>query len=583
MVISITGFLLNVPDKVYGHLSHMQTTETIVFDMAMILIVATLFALVARLFKQPLIPAYVLTGIVLGPAVFGFFQNMDLIRAFSEIGIALLLFFAGIEISFKKIKEVNLKKMLFVGTLQVIIIFFIVFFLKNFLGLEALEAAYLGVIMAFGSTMVDIKMLSERGELVTLHGRLVLGILLLEDLVAIAAIIVFTSGEFVFAPIAFAFLKLLAIIAFAVFLQKFVLNRMFRFAAKSTEVLFLSSLGVLFTFIILSFLAELSIVIGAFIAGVSLANSPFKIELESRISSLREFFSILFFVALGSQVVFVGLSSNLFLLGLILIGALVVKPIISFVLLRIVGYRPKTSFFTALSLAHLSEFALLIGLLGLNLGAIDDSLFSVIILGAIITMSTIPYFMNYREGLYSFFAYPLSLLRFLPIKEHLEYNSKEDPEVVLIGAHRMGSVLLKELLKNRKKLMVVDYNPELINELIKNKVSCVYGDIRSPEVLAKIHSDGLKKVISTVPNFDDSIYLLRTIKHLNPEVKVILTASRISEADKLYRSGADFVITPKVSAGHEVTKLLKSRNPNYKKARNEHIMRLKEVHKLLYK
>ena len=582
-MVSITGLVAGVPDKIYGYLSHMHGPETIVVDMAMILIVATVFALIARLLKQPLIPAYVLTGIVLGPAVFGFFQNMDLIRAFSEIGIAILLFFAGIEISFKKIKEVNLKKMLFVGTLQVVAIFFIVFFLRNFLGLEALEAAYLGVIMAFGSTMVDIKMLSEKGELVTLHGRLVLGILLLEDLVAIAAIIVFTSGEFVFAPIAFAFLKLLAIIAFAIFLQKFVLGRVFRFAAKSTEVLFLASLGVLFTFIILSFLAELSIVIGAFIAGVSLANSPFKIELESRISSLRDFFAILFFVALGSQVIFEGLIANLFLLVAILVGALLIKPAISFVLLRIVGYRPKTSFFTALSLAHLSEFALLIGLLGLNLGAIDTELFSVIILGAIITMSTIPYFLNYREGIYSIFAYPLGLLRFLPIKEHLEYNSKEDQEVVLIGAHRMGAVLLKELMKNRKKLMVVDYNPEIINELINKKVACVYGDIRSPEVLAKIHSESLKKVISTVPNFDDNIYLLRTIKHLKPEVKVILAASRISEANKLYKAGADFVITPKISAGHEVTKLLKSSSPNYKKARSEHIKRLNEVHKLLYK
>ena len=579
---SITGFVSNIPDVIYDYIGHMTSTETIIFDIAIILIISTIFAFIARLLKQPLIPAYILTGLVLGPTVFGFVQNMELITAFSEIGIALLLFFAGIEISFKKIKEANLKKILFIGTFQVAIIFFLVFFLRDFLGLNTLQAGYFGMIMAFGSTMVDIKILSERRELVTLHGRLVLGILLLEDLIAIASIIFFTAGEFIFVPIAVAFAKLLGIIIFAVFLQRFVLDRIFKFAAKSTEILLLTSLGVLFIFIILSFLAELSIVIGAFIAGVSLANSPFKIELESRISSLRDFFAILFFVALGTQIIFKGLLANLLLLGVILIVAFIIKPIISFILLRIAGYRPKTSFFTAISLAHLSEFALIIGMLGVTLGAIEASLFSVIILGTIITMSVTPYLINYKEWFYKIFSYPLSVFKFLPIKENLEYGHEDDKEVILIGAHRMGSVLLKELLKKKEKLLVIDYNPEIINELINNKISCIYGDITSSEVLNKVSSKKLRKVISTVPNYEDNLLLLKVIKGISPHIKVIVTGSRISEANKLYEAGADYVITPKISAGHEVTNLIRLNNPDFKRAKIKHIKRLKEIHNLLY-
>src|SRR3989344_1901670 len=125
---SITGFVSNIPDVIYENLNHISSTETIIFDIAIILIISTIFAFIARLFKQPLIPAYILTGLVVGPAFLGFVRNMEMITAFSEIGIALLLFFAGMEISFKKIKEANLKKILFVGTLQVAIIFFLVFF-----------------------------------------------------------------------------------------------------------------------------------------------------------------------------------------------------------------------------------------------------------------------------------------------------------------------------------------------------------------------------------------------------------------------------------------------------------------------
>jgi len=294
-------------------ISHLQPAEVIILDIAVILIISAVLAFIARVLKQPLIPAYVLTGLIVGPLFLGFVDNVDLITAFSEIGIAFLLFIAGLEISFKKIKEANLAKILFVGITQVTIIFFTVFFLRDFLGLSTLQAGYLGIIIAFGSAMVDIKLLADRGELVTLHGRLVLGILLLEVLIAIIAIIIFTTGGFIVVPILIAFSKLLLIFGIALVLQKFVLNKLFKFAAKSSELLFLSALAVLFFFILLSFLAELSIIIGAFIAGVSLANSPFKTELESRISPLRDFFAILFFVALGMQIVFEGCASINFL------------------------------------------------------------------------------------------------------------------------------------------------------------------------------------------------------------------------------------------------------------------------------
>jgi len=389
MIELMTGRVVDGVSDIVHHMGSLPASEVIIFDIAVILILSAMFAFVARILRQPLIPAYVLTGLVLGPLVFGVVKNLDLIKAFSEIGIAFLLFTAGLEISFRKIREANLKKIAVIGVLQVGLIFGLTILMQGFLGLSPLEAAYVGIILAFGSTMVDIKLLSDMNELVTLHGRLVLGILLLQDLVAIVAIVVFTGGGFAPGALGIAFAKLGIMVLAAIFLQRYILNRLFGFAARSNEFLFLCSLAVLFFFIVMAYTFELSIVIGAFIAGVSLANSPFKMELESRISPLRDFFAILFFVALGMQLVLVGIGDKLLLLGALLLGAFLIKPLITLILLRVAGYQPRTSFLTAASLAQLSEFSLIIGMIGVLGGVLSESFFSTVILATIITMSVL--------------------------------------------------------------------------------------------------------------------------------------------------------------------------------------------------
>ncbi len=579
----LTGSVIEVVNDVTHSLGALPASEAIIFDMAVILILSAMFAFVARMLKQPLIPAYVLTGLILGPLVLGVVKNMDLINAFSEIGIAFLLFGAGLEISFRKIREANLKKIAVIGALQVVFMFSIVMLLSNFLGLDSLQAAYIGICLAFGSTMVCVKLLADRNELVTLHGRLVLGILLFEDLVAIIAIVIFTSGGFAVAPLVVAFMKLGVILLAAVMLQKFVLNRLFQFAAKSNEFLFLCALAVLFSFIALAFVFHLSIVIGAFIAGVILANSPFKIELESNIAPLRDFFAILFFVALGMQLVFTGVGSKLLLLGFFILSAILIKPLILLVSLRVMGYQPRTSFFTAASLAQLSEFALIIGMIGVTAGVLDVALFSTVVLATIITMSATPYFIKYKDRMYAFFSYPIKSLGFLPVHEVLCYENKKEKEILLIGSHRMGGALMEELLHKKDKLLVVDYNPEVIGVLMKKKISCVYGDICSPEMLDKIDLKSLKLVISTIPDYEQSMFLLKKLKRVAPNVRIVVTGSRISETLKLYRAGADYVVTPKILAGQQLVGILGGwKAGDLKKAKKKHLVHLKEIHRLLY-
>ncbi len=159
---------------------------------------------------------------------------------------------------------------------------------------------------------------------------------------------------------------------------------------------------------------------------------------------------------------------------------------------------------------------------------------------------------------------------------------KGDKEVLLIGSHRMGGALMKELLVKKDNLLVIDYNPEVISSLRKKKISCIYGDITSPELLDKVDIRKLKLVISTIPDFEESLHLLRKIKKINPKAKVVTTGSRISETLTLYEEGADYVVTPKVIAGQELAHIIHARSPDLKKAKKKHLKHLNSIHKLLY-
>jgi len=213
---------------------------------------------------------------------------------------------------------------------------------------------------------------------------------------------------------------------------------------------------------------------------------------------------------------------------------------------------------------------------------LDMSIFSTVILATIITMSVTPYFIDFKDQIYKFLKYPVALLRFLPTKESLHYSDAEDKEILMIGSHRMGGALMEELLVKKDKLLVIDYNPEIINVLKNKKISCIYGDITSPELLDNVNIKKLKLVISTIPNYEETLYLIKKLKRISPRLKIVVNGSRISETLSLYKAGADYVVTPKIIAGQEVAKILSDDSPDFKAAKKKHLNHLGDIHKMLY-
>ena len=512
----------------------------------------------------------------------GLINNENLITSLSEIGVAFLIFTAGLEIKFKKLKEVG-KTTAIAGTLQIVITFAIAFLVSILFGANNSSATYIGLIIAFSSTMIVFKILSYKREINSLHGRIIIGILLIQDVVAIIALLILSS-YFSLHSLLTVFGKGILFAIVALVLSK-AINPVLKISAKSHELLLLVSISFLFLFIIGSFLGGFSLIIGAFFAGVALANSDYKTEIEGKITPLREFFAAIFFVALGMQLKIITINFIYLFLALFVL-VIVFKPLIVMFLVRGLGYKKSTSFFTGNALAQTSEFSLILAAMGLGLHQISEGLFSLLVLLTILTMSLTTYFIHHEKKLLKVFGWVLNILHKLGYsEEELEYHEYDGKKIIIVGCHRMGSLFVKEFEKNKKEIFIVDYNPEIIRSLIQKKVPCIYGDFANEEVFEKINMKQAAILISTIPDLDDNLVLVKKARRQNRHLLIFIVADRISEALELYNAGADYVILPQVIGGQKVSEIMKKLQGNKEeltRLKKDQIKYLNSIHKILY-
>ncbi|MAE43117.1 sodium:proton exchanger [Candidatus Woesearchaeota archaeon] len=558
--------------------------ENIFFDIGFVIIIATMFAYFAKFLKQPLIPAYILAGVIIGP-VLGLITNTEVITTLSEIGIAFLLFIVGLEINIKKLKDVGIVSS-FGGIIQVIAISAIAFIISLLLGFIILESVYIALVIALSSTMVVIKLLSDKREIDTLHGKIIIGILLIQDIVAIIALSILGSlNEFSFIVITISIIKGILAILVAVAVSKYIFPSLFGFAAKSQELLFISAVAVSFLYSILFNYLGFSIAIGAFIAGVSLANLQYNIEIIAKVKSLRDFFSVMFFVSLGMELLLGTFNIIIKPLIVLLLLVIIAKPLIIIFTTSFFGHKKRTSFLTAVSLAQISEFSLIIVTQGLLLGHINQEIFSLTVLLAIITITLTTYFIKFENRIYKKLARYLDVFdKFTENKDDLEYMPKrKKKEIILCGYNRIGYGIVKTLRKIKKSVLVVDFNPETIRNLIRQKLPCLYGDIGDIEVLERLNFKKAKMVISTIPTKTDNKLLIRTAKKENNKIIIFVTGRHIEDALELYDAGADYVVLPHFLGGEHLSLLVENFTGDVNKIieyKLKHINELKERHAL---
>ena len=545
-------------------------------QLGIIIIIAALVAFILRLLKQPQLLAYVLVGVFITP-IFGFVVDTNLIESMSLIGIAFLLFIVGLEMDLKSLKSV-----LFVSTLgsviQTAILFVLGYLISLSLGFLSLEAAYIGLMLAFSSTMVVMKLLSDKKELSTLHGRIAIGTLLTQDIIAIFALSIMTSIEGVNSTLlGLALIKFLILFGIAYLASRFLFPEIFKFAAKNQELLLILSLAVCFAFSLSFSYIGFPIAIGAFLAGISLGNLEYHIEIISKMKSLKDFFALLFFVSLGMGLSVGVIQKMWFPLLIILALIMLVKPLVIMTIISLFKYTTKPSFMTANSLAQVGEFSLILAAQGLLLGHITQDLFSLIVITVLITITTTSYYVEYNHFFFRLLKKPLSFFDRFTTQGSEYLPSEVKHKIVLCGHDRVGYSILQSLHKRKKQVLVIDYNPEVINQVVEQGYHSIYGDVTDEEIIDKMGLKDLSMFISTIPHVKDNSHLLRKLREVNKHVKVIMTANDIDESFKLYDLGADYVVLPHFLGGEHVSNLIDKihkKTINLKEHRERHIKHL---------
>ncbi|TES95360.1 hypothetical protein E3J85_02070 [Patescibacteria group bacterium] len=557
--------------------------ENIFLDIGVLVILAALGALLATFLRQPLIPLYLLVGILIGP-VLGLVTNQEVIITFSEIGIALLLFVVGLRIDLGKLKSVA-KIAVVGGIVKVGVLALLGFLLANFLDFAYPATIYLGLAVAFGSTMVALKILSDRQELNSLHGRIVIGFLLVEDILAVLALTVLsTLGSFEVTGLLLALVKGIGLLLAVVLASRFVFPWLFRYASKFEELMFILALGFCFGFAWLSYSLGLSIAIGAFFVGVGLANLPYRLAIAGKVRVLRDFFAVIFFVTLGMQIAISDLDLVWKALVIFTLFVIIVNPLTTALITSIFGYKRRTTFMAVVFLIPTSEFALIIVTEGMQRGDIGSNVFALVVMLAVLTITYMSYLVRFDWQIYKVAKWPLKIFESFS-REHIERveikdGKKKGKQVVLCGVDRLGHKILKALSSMRESILVVDLNPELIEKMARKKIPAIYGDINDPEIFHKTEPKNTKLIISTVPDKHDNLLLLEQTKSYRRSMVVCVTASQARDALELYKHGADYVIVPKHLGGEHVAFLLKksgNRFGKFKQTKKEHLRELREI------
>ena len=551
----------------------------ILLDIAIMISIATAGAYLLGMLRQPLIPAYIITGLLIGPYGLGLVTDTEIIKLFAEIGIAFLLFVVGLELDFSRLKTIGFVSSVG-GSIITVSSFAIGILIALQLGFSSIESAYIALVVAFSSTLVVIKLLSDNREIDTLHGRIMVGILLVQDVFAIIAMSILSSLE-TFTPVLLlvAMLKGVGLIFAAILASKYIFPSVFKFPAKSKELLFLCSITVCFLAALLSVQLGFSIAIGGFVAGLALANLPYNFQIISRVTPLRDFFATLFFVSLGAELVLPSVRSVIIPVLVLLGFIIIVRPILTVILTNFFGYATKVSFLLSVSMTQVSEFALIIVAQGMILGHVSQNIFTITVLLALITMTTSSYFIRFDNQLYKLLSYPLKIFDRIGKERHIGYNpEKEKYNAILIGCDRLGYSILKALHKINKKTLVVDYNPDILRRLINEKVPSMYGDIGDIDIIERLNIKSVEMVVATFPQIDANMFLLKKIREKNKKAMIILTANKVDEALNLYDEGADYVILPHFLGGERVSFLLQDVSVDIKKLLEAKIRHIKELH-----
>jgi Kef-type K+ transport system membrane component KefB len=532
-------------------------------EVAALLALSALLGFIAVKLRQPLIIAYILVGIIAGPAVLGLSSDIEPLALLAEIGITVLLFVVGLKLDMRLVRTLG-PVALATGLGQLTFTILFGFILCRLLDLEWLSALYVAVALTFSSTIIIVKLLSDKGEIDSLHGRIAMGFLIVQDIAVVLAMLALnlyqpSTPDPRGVPPLVLLSAMLGSLTLLYLLMRFVLPRLLTSMARSPELLMLVAIawGTL-----LAGGAEalgLSKEIGAFLAGFSLASTPLREAVASRLTSLRDFLLLFFFLHLGIQLDFGHFHGQIGSALLLSLFVLIGNPLIVMAIMGWMGYRKRTGFMAGLTVAQISEFSIIFVAMGIGLGHIDQGALGLTTLVGLITITLSTYMILYAQPLYARLSPWLGVFeRAIPHRESVADNPPDSTEldIIIYGMGRYGRQLATQLEQDGMRVLGVDFDPEALALARKEGLNVCYGDAEDADFLAHLPVLQARALVSTIPQRDINALLLRAVRGLSFRGQITLSAFHEGDIEAFHHAGGANVLRPYTDAAQTAARRL---------------------------
>ncbi len=517
-------------------------------NFGIIIVAAAVMGFVATRTGQPTIIAYIITGLLLGPAVFGVVSPGALTETMAELGLAFLLFLLGIKMRLDEISHI-LTPIVKISLPQMTLVALAGFGTASLVGFGLWESVLIGLAVMYSSTAVIIKMLTDKGTATSLHGKLDIGVLLVQDIVVVILLAILAAGQpdsaFEVLTTLLTVLALVAVIGIvAVFSSRYLLPPIFRRIAGKTQVFFLIAISWVFLFLFVSQELDLSIEMGAFLAGIAIAQMPYSKELQARVSPLTDLFILVFFVSVSLELNAAALFAfwqEAVIAALILMPA---KFVIFFALLDWQEFDLETTFLGSVNMIQVSEFGLIVGAVAVAGGFIDEAVLGFLTLVALLTMSISVYVINYNSVLFEHVRPALS--RFERDDEDRAQPEEYHDHVVIVGFDEIARRAILQLDDRYDQIVVIDRNVSEVEAIEEAGYDAVFGDAKYEKIRKEAGVQYADFVFSSSVQTDINHILLNEV---SDDATVFVEAEWSEDATELYERGAAFVImAPQLSA-----------------------------------
>ncbi len=548
----------------------------IFYELAAVLALASVLGLVALALRQPLIVAFIATGILAGPDALGLVRSADHVKLLAEIGIASLLFLVGLKLDLQIVRSLGAVAVA-TGLGQVAFTSVIGLLICLALGLDLITSAYVAVALTFSSTIIIVKLLSDKRELDSLHGRISIGFLIVQDIVVVLSMITLSTigvgtgaspaGLGILGVLSSGVLLVAGVGLFVRYGAEFLL----RHVAKVPDLIVTFAIAWAVLFAALCDWIGLGKELGGLLAGISLASTSYREAIASRLSSLRDFLLLFFFISLGSALKLSALGEQLAPAVVLSAFVLIGNPLIVMVIMGFMGYRKRTGMFAGLTVAQISEFSLIFMAMGVTLGHVDSSAVALVTVVGIITITLSTYMILYSAQLYRWVEPAIGWLERQVAHRESDAPGTADAtyDAIIVGVGRYGRAIARDLHRAGARVLAVDFDPEALARWRKRGLPGLFGDATDPEFPASLPLRDCQWVVITTPALEGSlthedprIVLMRALREHGFTGSVAVRSQGPRDTHALTRAGADVVLSPYSDAATRAVELINySRQP----------------------